>query len=159
MELEELDLPTLTSLAAGGVVRELLSRIESAGFPGVRASHGYVIQLLVEGEPTISELAASLGITQQGASKQVRELEQLGYVERRAVPGDARARGVRLTGRGRGVLEAGRSARAELEEEVVLRAGRAETEAARKVLATMLEVVGLGEGARGRRVPLPVDGA
>jgi DNA-binding MarR family transcriptional regulator len=155
MEPQDLDLPTLVSLAGDGVVREVLSRIAQDGYDGVRPSHGYVIQRLVENEPTITSLAASLGMTQQGASKQVRELERLGYVERVPVAGDARARRVRLSERGHGVLAAGRAARTALETEVARRAGPEETEVARRVLATMLEVVGLGDDVRRRSVPLP----
>ena len=155
MEPQDLDLPTLVSLAGDGVVREVLSRIAQDGYDGVRPSHGYVIQRLVENEPTITSLAASLGMTQQGASKQVRELERLGYVERVPVAGDARARRVRLSERGRGVLAAGRAARTALEAEVARRAGPEETEVARRVLATVLEVVGLSDDVRRRSVPLP----
>src|SRR6476661_8916638 len=108
MDPYDLDLPTLTALAGNGIVRTILDRIEAAGFEGVKPSHGYVIQRLVEDEPTITALAESLGMTQQGASKQVRDLELLGYVERVAVPGDQRSRRVRLTAAGAGVLDAGR---------------------------------------------------
>ena len=157
MEPVELDLPTLTSLVGNGVVRELLNRMERDGLTGVRPSHGYLIQRLVEDEPTVSGLASSLGITQQGASKQVRELEGLGYVERRQLPGDGRVRGVRLTARGREVLEAGRRARAELEAELVARVGEKDAQTARRVLAALLEIIGLGDDVRRRTVPLPKD--
>ena len=96
MDPRDIDLPTLTSLAGNGVVRRLLADLAGEGFAGVRVPHGYVFQRLVDAEPTITELAESLGMTQQGASKQVRDLEQLGFVERRPVPGDGRARSVRL---------------------------------------------------------------
>jgi DNA-binding MarR family transcriptional regulator len=155
MEPHELDVPSLVGLAGDGTIRLLLRRIAEAGFPGVRASHGYLVQRLLDEEPTISALAASLGITQQGASKQVRELEALGLVERRPVAGDARARGVRLTVRGRDLVEAGRRARADLERELVERAGAAEVESARRVLATLLELAGLGDDVRRRSVPMP----
>ena len=158
MEPNDLDLPTLVSLTGNGVVRELLDRMAREGYPGVRPSHGYVIQRLVEGEPTITALAAELQITQQGASKQVRELEQLGLVERRVVAGDARSRTVRLTERGRGALESGRRARLELEAELVERMGQTDVSTARIVLATFMELVGLGDQVRGRRVSPPVDG-
>ena len=86
----------------------------------------------------------------------MRDLERLGYVaERLAVPGDARAKRVRLTARGRGVLEAGRSARRKLEATLVRRVGKAESETARAVVAQLLEIVGLGDDVRQRRVPLP----
>jgi len=157
MEPSDLDLPTLVSLAGNGVVRDLLARLAREGYPGVRPSHGYVIQRLVDGEPTITALAEQLQITQQGASKQVHELERLGLVERRVVAGDARSRAVRLTERGRGALESGRRARVQLETELVERVGPDDVATARAVLATCLELVGLGDQVRGRRVAPPVD--
>ena len=155
MDPRDIDLPTLTSLAGNGVVRRLLADLAREGFVGVRVSHGYVFQRLVDAEPTITELAESLGMTQQGASKQVRDLEDLGFVERRPVPGDARARRVRLTERGRGVVDAGRRARAALEAELVDRVGVQDVRVAREVLAALLRLTGLEDDARGRRVPLP----
>lgn len=157
MEPADLDLPTLTSIAAGGVVRRVLDSLAAAGHEGVRPSHGYVIQRLVDDEPTISALAAALGMTQQGASKQVRDLEHLGYVERVVSPDDQRARRVRLTGAGRDVLDRGRSARAEIEAEVLARVGPRDLEAARTTLAALLEVTGLADRVRSRAVPSPEE--
>jgi DNA-binding MarR family transcriptional regulator len=150
-----IDLATLASLTGSGVTRLLLERLAEAGHPGVRASHGYVVQRLVEGEPTIGALAASLGITQQGASKQVGELEQLGYAERVAADGDARSRRVRLTAAGRAVVAAGRAERARLEAEVVARVGEDTVRAAKKALSALLELAGLDDRIRTRSVPLP----
>ncbi len=158
MEPQDLDLPTLVSLGADGVVDELLARMAADGFVGVRPSHGYVIQRLVEEEPTITGLAASLGMTQQGASKHVRELEGLGFVERVAVAGDARARRVRLTEHGRAALASGRAARAALEAEVAAEVGADDVATARRVLAALVERVGLGDAVRARAVALPGDG-
>ena len=93
----DLDLPVLISLTGPVVSQLVLDRIRDAGHRGVRASHGYVIQRLVEGEPTIGALADSLGMTQQGASKQVNDLESLGFVKRVSDEHDGRIRYVRLT--------------------------------------------------------------
>jgi len=87
----------LGEMFAPAVAESLVTRLREEGYDGVKASHGYVVQRLLEDEPTIGGLAAALGITQQGASKQVTDLERLGYAERVPVPGDQRARRVRLT--------------------------------------------------------------
>lgn len=155
MTPSDLDLPTLVGLAGGGVVRVILDRIEQAGFVGVKPSHGYVIQRLVEGEPTISALARSLGMTQQGASKQVRDLVSSGYVERVVEPGDQRARRVRLTPRGRDMLESARRARAAIESEVLGQVGPHHVEAAKAALVALLGVAGLDERVATRTVPVP----
>ncbi|MEG8275362.1 MarR family winged helix-turn-helix transcriptional regulator [Streptomyces sp. AHA2] len=115
VEPSSLDLGSLAlfvGLAAGGAVRADLA---SRGFGDLRMSHGYVFQHLVDGRPTVSDLAAKLDMTQQGASKVVAELERLGYVERLPSPRDARVRHVALTGRGREAVTAARHARERLE--------------------------------------------
>ena len=155
MDVAELDLPTLVSLAGPAVVRRLLEQITTAGWQGVKPSHGYVIQRLVDDEPTIGALAEALGMTQQGASKQVADLERLGYAER--VPGavDQRVRTVRLTGTGRSVLAAGRQARRDLEAEVTELVGEDDVAAAKRALGALLGLTGLAEQVAVRSVPLP----
>jgi DNA-binding MarR family transcriptional regulator len=151
----ELDLPTLVSLAGPAVVRQLLARIADEGFAGVKPAHGYVMQRLVEGEPTINELADALGITQQGASKQVADLELLGYVARVAGDRDQRVRSVRLTPAGRALLAAGRRARLDLEAEVTRSVGADVVMAARTALVALLGLTDVAEHITDRSVPLP----
>ncbi len=155
METARTDLPTLTALAGGGVVRWILEQLADEGLTGVKPSHGYVFQRLVDDEPTIGALAAALGMTQQGASKQVADLERLGYAERVRVAGDQRARRVRLTPQGRAVLEAGRRARARLEADLVQRVGAETVGAARVAIEALIEALGLTEQVRDRTVPAP----
>ena len=163
MDATELDLPTLTMLAGTETSRLLLRRLADEGFPGVRRSHGYVFQRLVAGEPTIGELAAALGITQQGASKQVRELEALGYVERVTAAADARARTVRITPRGHAAMETGRRLQRELEAQVEAALAGAATDGepavavAKRALAALLEVAGTLDRVATRSFPAPTD--
>lgn len=157
MDVTDLDLPVLVSLAGPAVERLLLSRLDARGHHGLRRSHGYVIQRLVEHEPTIGELADSLGMTQQGASKQVVDLERLGYAERVPSPTDRRVRTVRLTGAGRAVLTAGRSEREDLEAEVAARVGAEAVSGAKLALAALLDLTGVADRVPGRAVPMPGD--
>jgi len=153
----DLDLPVLVSLTGPAVSQLVLEHIHNAGHRGVKASHGYVIQRLIEEEPTIGALAASLGMTQQGASKQVNDLESLGFVERVSDERDGRIRYVRLTKSGWSVLEAGRQARAQLEQAVIARVGEQDVLAAKRALAALLELTDLAERISTRTVPLPED--
>ena len=66
MDLRDLDLPTLVTLSAPAVTEALVTRLREQGYDGVKASHGYVVQRLLEDEPTIGGLAAALGITAAG---------------------------------------------------------------------------------------------
>lgn len=90
----------------------VVRRLEAAGFPDVRPAHGYVFQHLLVEPHRITDLARKLGMTAQGASKLVIEMEGHGYVARRGDPADARNRVVTLADRGRAVIAAGRTARA-----------------------------------------------
>ena len=155
VQTTEIDLPTLVSLAGPGVTDHLLARVVDGGFSGVKRSHGYVIQRLVNDEPTITALAHALGMTQQGASKQVTELETLGLVERYTVPGDQRVRRVRLSSKGEELLAAGRHQRQDLERALVEQVGRECVDQARIAVAGLLDLIGLGEQVPSRSVPMP----
>ncbi len=148
----ELDIGSLAlfvGLAAAERVRE---RLAGEGYADLRFSHGYVFQHLVEGEPTISELAARLEMTQQGASKTVAELEGRGYVERFPDPSDARIRRVRLTGRGRAAVEAARRIRAAQEASLAEAHGAERLAGAHALLVELLEALGGAEAVRRRGV-------
>jgi DNA-binding MarR family transcriptional regulator len=151
----DLDLATYVGLAAPALHARVIAGLAERGFPGVKVSHGYVVQRLLDDEPTVGALAEALAMTQQGASKQVLDLERLGYAERVPVAGDLRARAVRLTPRGRRMVEATRELRAEVELEVVARTGPDEVDAAKEVLAALVDVLGLREHVDQHTVPAP----
>jgi DNA-binding MarR family transcriptional regulator len=96
------------------LAERVVAGLGTAGFDDIRESDGYVFQHIVDGPRPVSELAARLGITQQGASKAVADLERRGYVVRRPDEHDARIRSVELTDRGRAVIEFNRRQRAKL---------------------------------------------
>ncbi|WP_439591637.1 MarR family winged helix-turn-helix transcriptional regulator [Microbacterium sp.] len=150
---DELDLPTLLTLAGGVVSSQIVERMRQEGFADVRTSHGYVLQLVVADSPTIGSMAESLGVTQQAVSKSVGELQRLGYVDRVADPVDARARRVELTARGRELIEAGRAARQDAEASIAREVSPEDLMAARRVLAAILRD-NAAQIAR-RRMPLP----
>ncbi len=152
-----LDLPVLASLAGSAADEFLLARLRADGHERISRSHGYVFQRLIAGAPTVTELGAALGVTQQAASKAVIELEQLGYVERSADAADSRIRRIALTDRGREVVQLGRRLRAELEQTLLATVDPADAAAARRVLVALLAASGGLEAIAGRSVPLPSD--
>lgn len=111
------DIPLLFSSLAAYCEGEVVRRVAEAGHHGLRPSHGYVVQHLVPGPITVSVLAARLGMTAQGASKAIGELERLGYARRR-LGADRRERIVELTEAGIGAVEATRVARSEVTAEL-----------------------------------------
>lgn len=121
------DLSLLFTALAAACDAEVRGRMAAAGHAEVRTVHGYVFQHLLGGPVRVSDLAGLLGMTPQGASKVVAEMERIGYLTRRADPEDQRARVVELTGHGRDAVEAGRTARAAVTAE--LRAVLGETAA------------------------------
>jgi DNA-binding MarR family transcriptional regulator len=151
----DLTLPTMVTLLGPALTTLILDRIATAGHQGVKPSHGYVMQQLVEQEPTIGELAAALGMTQQGASKQVGDLEALGYVERVPSAQDQRIRTVRLTPAGQSLLADGRRIQADLETALTERIGSSDLEAAKRALVALLELTQLDRYIPTRTVPLP----
>ena len=76
------------------------------GAPELRRSHTALLPHIDLEGTRISDLADRLGVTKQAVSQLVDELEALGVVARHPDPGDARARRVAFTPRGRaGLLE------------------------------------------------------
>jgi DNA-binding MarR family transcriptional regulator len=134
----QLDVATLAFLAGSAANDALLQEIRRGGHPGLRISHGYVFQRLVAGEPTIGELAETLGVTQQAASKVAVELEQLGYVERRGDPSDRRVTRLSFTDAGAAAVATARRARSGLQRALADRVEAEDLAAAHRVLTALL---------------------
>jgi DNA-binding MarR family transcriptional regulator len=149
--LHDNDLVLWTQLLAEVVNGEIVERLRAA-HPRVRYAHGFLIQQLVEGPRPVGEIASDLGVTSQAISKSVRELEGLGYVERSSDPGDARVRRIALTEAGRAVLEAGRSARAQVNAELADVLGEDRVAATAATLREALQARGAMPAVRARRV-------
>ena len=155
MDVFQLDLSTLVTVTAPAITRRVVDRLADEGFAGVKASHGYVVQRLLAHEPTTSALARSLGMSQQGASKQVADLISLGYAERVPVADDQRAQTVRLTERGRAMVAATRRIRADLERQVIAKSDAQDVAAAKRALAALVDVLDLSGRVAERSVPDP----
>lgn len=155
MRPEDLDTGTLALFVGFAAAAAVQDELAALGLDDLRFSHGYVFQHLVEGEPTISELAAKLGTTQQAASKSVAELERLGYTERVPDPADARVRHVRLTARGHNAIAITRRLRAALEDRLTEVCGRDRLSETRAVLTELLDALGGTGAVRHREIRPP----
>jgi DNA-binding MarR family transcriptional regulator len=151
----ELDLGLAALFAGQALADAVRERLEARGFAGLRFSHGFLVQRLVEEEQSIAALAHALEVTQQAVSKTVSELERLGYVRRRPDPRDARVRLVALTDRGRAAVEAAREERAAVVAELRDRLGPRRVDAATRLLREVLELHGASAAVRTRRVRPP----
>jgi DNA-binding MarR family transcriptional regulator len=147
-EIDLLQLALFAGMAANQAVRE---RLEKRGFVGLRDSHGFVIQHLLREPQSIGELAGHLGITQQAVSKTVAEMARNGYVQD-APSDDARVRKIRLSARGKSVVETTRKYRKDLEAELAQHAGKDAYAQAKSVLLSALDRLNALEPIRHRKV-------
>lgn len=150
----QLDLGYL-GLFLGLRVNEIVrARGAARGFRGMRDSHGYVVQHLVDADRTITELARRMGVSQQAASKSVSELLARGILE--SLPhDDGRARTIRLSKRGWEAVRFGRKTRRRLEAKLRRDVGTKEYDQARTVLVACLQSLGGVGRVRGRSVRAP----
>ena len=152
--LRKLDLSHLCFFLGLRVNQLVMERTLKAGFTGVRESHGYLVQHLIESERTITALAKRMDVTQQAASKMVAELIRLGIVE--AIPAkDRRAKRIRLSKRGWRCVQLGRRARTGIDNLLIRTTGRNSYQNTKSTLLTCLRALGGIERIRSRRVRAP----
>jgi len=117
---------------------ELRAELASSGFDDLGGAYGYVFRALSQEPLHLNELAERLGMTAQGASKIVSEMEARKYVERRPDPEDGRAKRLRLTARGRAALGFARKFHAQYERRLSAEVGERQVATLRRVLESML---------------------
>ena len=150
----KLELPYLGFFLGLRVNELVMERAWNAGFHGVRESHGYVIQHLIETDRTITELARRMEITQQAASKIVAELIRLGILET-ASAGDKRIKRIRLSKRGWQCVQLGRWTRARIEKQLIRSVGKRDYESAKLTVLKCLQELGGIKRIRTRRIRAP----
>ncbi len=148
----EEDLTLLITALHAAFDAKTLTRLAEAGFGDLRQVHGYIFQHIVPGPIRVSDLAHKLGMTPQGASKFVIELEGLGYVRRRVDPDDQRNRMVELTERGWAGINAARRIRSEINADVHALLGDDETTQLIDALRRLAEQTGGLQELLGRRL-------
>jgi len=100
------------------VVRlRMLERLHASGFDDLEQPHLNVLQYPGPDGTRPSELAARLRISKQALNYLLGQLEQLGYLERRADPDDLRSKRIHVTARGDSAIEVIRDAVREVERE------------------------------------------
>ena len=97
-EPADADLPLASLFAGWALTDEVTRRMAARGFTGLRFSHGFLVQRLIDSEQAIAALAQALDVTQQAVSKTVAELEGLGYVRWGEHPAYARVGGRTIRG-------------------------------------------------------------
>ncbi|ADB53044.1 MarR family winged helix-turn-helix transcriptional regulator [Conexibacter woesei] len=120
--------------------------LRAEGHEPLRPAHGFVFRLLErDGDLTATQLATRLSVTRQAAARVAAELEEWGYLTRRAHPRDGRAQVLVLTPRGRRYVAHADELWARVEREWAAVAGAEAVHAAKRALAAYVEVAA-GEG-------------
>jgi DNA-binding MarR family transcriptional regulator len=136
------DVPTaaLLRLAYNLLSREIFAAVAAAGAPGMRPSHGNVMEhLSYEDGARLRDLAERASITPQSMGELVDELERAGYVERRPDPSDRRAKRIYLTRAGRRSVKAAGAAVLETEARLTQVLGPGDYGRLRRLLDRVIE--------------------
>lgn len=75
---------------SNSLMQELMRRTRAKGHPGLKMSYGQVLTLMAPEGGRIQEMARINEVSKQAISVIARELEDLGYLQRRTDPRDAR---------------------------------------------------------------------
>ncbi|WP_165954264.1 MarR family winged helix-turn-helix transcriptional regulator [Seongchinamella unica] len=94
------NLPRLLREFSRDYERRIFNQLAGRGHPRIRPAHSQVFANLGLGSVRVSELAERAQITQQAMGKMLKELEQMGYIDRGVDDSDKRAREIRLTDQG-----------------------------------------------------------
>ena len=146
------DLLLLLTACEAALGARLLAAIRAAVDAEVRYSDGYVFQHLVPGPLPVTRLAQRLGVSQQAASKQVADLERRRLVARTVDPDDRRSRPVELTDVGWKAVRTARTARHEIEQELVAALGPETVAGLRSGLSELSAHLGAAEEMGRRRL-------
>ncbi|MGE5244821.1 MAG: MarR family winged helix-turn-helix transcriptional regulator [Betaproteobacteria bacterium] len=98
---EKMLIGALLRVPAQAIHRRIVSELNAAGFEDLRVPHMAVLQFPGPDGVRPGVLAERAGMSKQAMNQLLRSLEALGYTARSDVPGEGRARIVRLTKRGR----------------------------------------------------------
>lgn len=137
---ESLNVGLLLFLPYRAMEQRVLAAVAAAGFDDVTLSQARVFQRIAPGGSRLTDLAEQSQITKQSAGFLVDQLQAAGYVERVPDPTDARARLVRIAGRGERVLPVAAAAVAEVEAEWSAHLGSRAMGELRAALTTLREI-------------------
>ncbi|MEM8561014.1 MAG: MarR family transcriptional regulator [Pseudomonadota bacterium] len=85
--------------------RRVTERLRAKGHTAISQSHQIVFSNLGLGATRVTELADQAQVTQQAMGKTLRELENLGYLERAIDQRDRRAKAITLTAKGQALVQ------------------------------------------------------
>jgi len=151
----QLDVGLLASFVGYAAQDVVLADLAEAGFGDLRVAHGFIVQHLLGGARTVTELAELQSVSVQAISKTTSELIALGYVASTVDPDDGRSRRLSLTERGHASVAASRAARRRVQRRVSRRLGADRVTALSADLVSVLDLLGGVDAVSQRRVRRP----
>ena len=134
----DVPLARLLAVAYRQLIDGLHLRLRELGWDDVRPSYGFVLLTLRDGEASVSDLAALLGVSKQATSKLLDQMADGRYVTREPSTTDARQVRVTLAPRGHELLGVVERIYAELESEWASVVGGREVERLRRSLTQVV---------------------
>ncbi|MCF3172023.1 MarR family transcriptional regulator [Streptomyces sioyaensis] len=123
-----------------GYRRRVEERLAATGFTEKRLPNGALLRLCArEDEMTVSRIGRELEISRQGASKQVAELCEQGYLTLEKSPGDGREKFVRPTPSALAFLRSFDQARREVDADIRAQLGSESLDALSALFALLAE--------------------
>jgi DNA-binding MarR family transcriptional regulator len=130
--------PGMIQQVARASAAQLRADLAAQAMTGLRPVHTYLLIPLLGGGRRASDLADSFAVSRQAIAQMIHSLEANGYVERIVDPGDARAKLICLTAKGRAALRVVRASAQRLERAWQDRIGAARLEELGKTLALLV---------------------
>lgn len=121
--MSEPDLAILLTAANRCLADRLAAAVATVGGEAMRPSFGFVLRAVAAEQPTVSRLAALLGVSKQAASRTADDMVELGYLERRADEADRRSTRLRLSPTGNRIRQRALHESATIEDELRERFG------------------------------------
>jgi len=118
----------------------VMAALAAAGYDDVTLAQARIFQRIGPDGSRLTDLAEQAQVTKQTAGFLVDQLERAGYVERAPDPTDARARLVRIAGRGAEAVPIAAAVVAEVEKEWADHLGERRVSALRATLTKLREI-------------------
>jgi DNA-binding MarR family transcriptional regulator len=103
IKVKDMLIGALLRVPAEAILRRLVRELNQAGFDGITLAHLPVLRFPSPDGVRPGVLAERAGMSKQAMNRLLGSLEDLGYLVRRGVPDEGRARVVRFTRRGHAV--------------------------------------------------------
>ncbi|MEY2399490.1 MAG: hypothetical protein QOJ00_2664 [Actinomycetota bacterium] len=153
--MTEPDFAVLITAANRCVADRLGAAVATAGGQRMRPSFGFVLRAVAAEEPTVSRLAALLGVSKQAASRLADDMVELGFIERLADEADRRRTRLGLTSTGRKIRDRAQAESNAMEAELRKRFGSDQVQHLRALLVDFIERHGGAEEIAAKRSRAP----